>query len=57
MASAAIAAADLTASESKRLDEAATVIQQFKAAPDSKGIPEDLWNKAECITVIPNMIS
>jgi lipid-binding SYLF domain-containing protein len=55
MASAAIAAADLTASESKRLDEAATVIQQFKAAPDSKGIPEDLWNKAECITVIPNM--
>ena len=55
MASAAIAAADLTASESKRLDEAATVIQQFKAAPDSKGVPEDLWNKAECVTVIPNM--
>jgi lipid-binding SYLF domain-containing protein len=48
-------AADLTASESKRLDEAAAVVREFKAAPDNKGIPEDLWNKAECITVIPNM--
>jgi SH3 domain-containing YSC84-like protein 1 len=55
LASAVAAAADLTASESKRLDEAATVIREFKAAPDSKGIPEDMWNKAECITVIPNM--
>ena len=51
----AAVAADLTASESKRLDEAATVVREFKAAPDSKGIPEDLWSKAECITVIPNM--
>jgi lipid-binding SYLF domain-containing protein len=49
------AAADLNASEIKRLDEAAAVIREFKAAPDSKGIPEDMWNKAECITVIPNM--
>ena len=56
LASAAAAvAADLTASESKRLDEAAAVIREFKAAPDSKGIPEDMWNKAECITVIPNL--
>jgi SH3 domain-containing YSC84-like protein 1 len=55
LASAVAIGADLTASESKRLDEAATVVREFKAAPDSKGIPEDLWNKAECVTVIPNM--
>jgi SH3 domain-containing YSC84-like protein 1 len=52
---AAAVAADLTASEAKRLDDAGTVVREFKAAPDSKGIPEDLWTKAECITVIPNM--
>lgn len=55
VSAAGVAAADLTASESKRLDDAAKVVSEFKAAPDSKGIPEDLWNKAECVTVIPNM--
>lgn len=48
------AAADLSSSESKRLDEATTVIREFKAAPD-KGIPEDLWGRAECVTVIPSL--
>ena len=52
--SGAAAAADLSSSESKRLTEATTVIREFKAAPD-KGIPENLWSKAECVTVIPRM--
>jgi SH3 domain-containing YSC84-like protein 1 len=54
VASTAFASADLTASESQRLSDAANVIQQFKASPD-KGIPESLWGRAECVTVIPHL--
>lgn len=54
LASAVVLAADLTSSEIKRLDDAAAVVQDFKAAPD-KGIPEDLWSKADCVTVIPHL--
>jgi lipid-binding SYLF domain-containing protein len=54
LASAIAGAADLSSSETKRLEDAATVVREFRAAPD-KGIPEELWGKAECVTVIPNM--
>ena len=54
LASAIAGAADLSSSETKRLEDAATVVREFRAAPD-KGIPEELWSKAECVTVIPNM--
>jgi len=54
LAGAVAAAADLSGSESKRLSEATTVVQEFRAAPD-KGIPENLWSKAECVTVIPKL--
>ena len=52
--SAIAAAADLSSAESRRLSEAANVVREFKAAPD-KGIPEDLWRRAECVTIIPNL--
>jgi lipid-binding SYLF domain-containing protein len=54
LASAIAGAADLSSSETKRLEDAATVVREFRAAPD-KGIPEELWGKADCVTVIPNM--
>jgi lipid-binding SYLF domain-containing protein len=54
VASAAVAAADLSSSETKRLNEATAVVREFRAAPD-KGIPENLWSRAECVTVIPTL--
>ena len=38
----------------KRLGEAARVLAEIHAAPDSD-IPQDLWDKAECIAVIPSV--
>src|SRR5947207_14047780 len=52
--SASTAFADVSSSDAKRLSEASTVVRELRAAPD-KGIPEDLWNKAECIAVIPGL--
>jgi lipid-binding SYLF domain-containing protein len=46
--------AALSADETQRLREAAAIIHDFRTAAD-KGIPEDLWSKAECVVVIPNM--
>ena len=51
---AATAFADLSSSESKRLSTAATVVRELRAMPD-KGIPEDTWNRAECVAVIPGV--
>jgi SH3 domain-containing YSC84-like protein 1 len=53
-ATAFVAAADLSSSEAKRLSDATTVLREFKAAPD-KGVPENLWGRAECVAVIPNL--
>jgi len=39
----------------KRLDNAATVLQEISAAPD-KGIPEDVMNSAQCVAVVPHMV-
>src|SRR5437764_1338555 len=46
--------ADISSSQAKRLDEAATAVRELRAMPD-KGIPEDTWNHAECVAVIPGM--
>jgi lipid-binding SYLF domain-containing protein len=46
--------AELSKDEVKRLSEAGTILSEMRNAPD-KGIPEDLFNKAECVIVIPNM--
>jgi len=39
----------------KRLDNAATVLEQVSAAPD-KGIPESVMSGAKCVAVVPHMI-
>ena len=39
----------------KRINAAATVLDEIMAAPD-KGIPQDILNSAKCIAVVPSMI-
>jgi lipid-binding SYLF domain-containing protein len=46
--------AEISTSEAKRLEEAASVVQELRATPD-KGIPEDSWSRAECVAVIPGL--
>ena len=43
-----------TKDEAKRLSEAGAILDELRASPD-KGIPEDLWNKAQCVIVIPSI--
>jgi SH3 domain-containing YSC84-like protein 1 len=52
IASSAFAA--LSKDQAKRLSQAATVVTDLRNTPE-KGIPEDLWNKAQCVVVIPSM--
>jgi SH3 domain-containing YSC84-like protein 1 len=54
LAASAAAAASLSKDEVKRLDRAATIVSDLRHAAD-KGIPEQLWKKAECVLVIPSM--
>ena len=42
------------ADETSRLRNAVTVLNDLRDTPD-KGIPEDLWNKADCVAVIPSV--
>jgi lipid-binding SYLF domain-containing protein len=46
--------AALKGDEVKRLGDAANVLSALRAAPDA-GIPENLWNRARCVVVIPSM--
>jgi lipid-binding SYLF domain-containing protein len=46
--------ADIKSSETDRLNAAAAVVREMRASPD-KGIPEDLFNRAECVAVIPSL--
>jgi lipid-binding SYLF domain-containing protein len=48
------ALAALSSDEVKRLTEAATIVSELRSVPD-KGIPEELWEKAECAVVIPGL--
>jgi lipid-binding SYLF domain-containing protein len=43
----------MSTAEQKRLAEASAVLKELRNAPE--GIPEDLWNKAECVAVIPGL--
>jgi SH3 domain-containing YSC84-like protein 1 len=52
-ASSAIAS-DLSTREAKRIQEAATVLREIHAVPD-KDIPQELWDKAECVLVVPGL--
>src|SRR3954469_8550386 len=47
-------AADLSQKSADRIKEAAAVLQEIHAVPD-KDIPQELWEKAECVIVIPNL--
>ncbi len=47
------AAASISTAELNRLHEATNVVRELRDMPD--GIPEDLWNRADCVVVIPNM--
>jgi len=46
--------ASVSSNESKRIQEAATVLREIHAVPD-KDIPQDLWNNASCVAVIPGL--
>src|SRR5262249_36167276 len=52
IASSAFAA--LSRDEVKRLADAGAILTELRNTPD-KGIPEQLWDKAECVIVIPSM--
>src|SRR4029079_9934752 len=55
---AAVAIAPLTAAvtsaQKRRIEDAATVLSEISAVPE-KGVPQDLWNKAACVMVIPSL--
>jgi len=46
--------ATMSNDEIKRLTESGQIISELRNAPD-KGIPEELWDKAECVVVIPGL--
>jgi lipid-binding SYLF domain-containing protein len=47
-------AADLSQKAADRIKEAATTLQEIHAVPD-KDIPQELWEKADCVIVIPGL--
>jgi lipid-binding SYLF domain-containing protein len=47
-------AADLSQKSADRIKEAGAVLNEIHAVPD-KDIPQELWDKAECVIVIPNL--
>jgi lipid-binding SYLF domain-containing protein len=47
-------AADLSTKEAARVQEAATVLREIHGVPD-KDIPQDLWEKAACVIVVPGL--
>jgi lipid-binding SYLF domain-containing protein len=47
-------AADLSTKEANRVQEAATVLREIHGVPD-KDIPQDLWEKAACVLVVPSL--
>lgn len=54
LTSAVVTSAAVTDKQNKRIVEAATVLQEIRSAPD-KDIPEDIWEKASCVAVIPSV--
>ena len=49
-----LATAQSFADEAGRLSNAATVLQELRATPD-KDVPNELWEKAACVAVIPSV--
>lgn len=52
--SAGTAFAAISTAETNRLHEASQVVRELRDMPE-KGIPDELWNRAECVVVIPSM--
>ena len=46
--------ADVSTTQRRRIQEAATVIKEVHAVPD-KDIPQELWTKAACVIVVPGL--
>src|SRR2546427_11652556 len=55
LASTMATAAEEPSEQAKRMDAAATVLDEIMGTPD-KGIPEELLDSAKCVVVIPSMI-
>ena len=55
LASTMATAAEEPSEQFKRMDAAATVLDEIMGTPD-KGIPEELLDSAKCVAVIPSMI-
>jgi lipid-binding SYLF domain-containing protein len=49
-----VQAADLSTREANRIQEAATVLKEIHGVPD-KDIPQELWERAECVIVVPGL--
>jgi lipid-binding SYLF domain-containing protein len=47
-------AGSLSSSEEARIRDAATVLHEIHTVPD-KDIPRELWNKTQCVVVIPSL--
>ena len=54
VAAATATAADLSTKEANRIREAATVLKEIHSVPD-KDIPQELWDKAACVLVVPGL--
>jgi SH3 domain-containing YSC84-like protein 1 len=55
LASTMAIAAEEPSEQVKRMDAAATVLDEIMGTPD-KGIPEELLDSAKCVAVIPSMV-
>jgi lipid-binding SYLF domain-containing protein len=54
LVAASILAGELSSRERKRIEEAAAVLNEIHTVPD-QGLPQDLWEKAACVVVIPSL--
>jgi SH3 domain-containing YSC84-like protein 1 len=48
------AAIELSTKATNRIRSAATILKEIHAVPD-KDIPQELWDKAECVIVVPSL--
>ena len=55
LASTMAVAAEEPSEQVKRMDAAATVLDEIMGTPD-KGIPQELLDSAKCVAVIPSMV-
>jgi SH3 domain-containing YSC84-like protein 1 len=46
--------AAVTEAERRRIEDAATVLTEISGVPETS-VPQDLWNKAACVLVIPSL--